>query len=114
MPFFNLTRLGVQDPIKSSLKESDTSRNEIKPHQQDQEEQLKTENKGQSSSSKNLAREAKPIKSISEAQGSYVKYTERLTKHQRTENGIVYQFFFSTFVHLVVSHTCSNIFPLFL
>ena len=90
MPFFNLTRLGVQDPIKSSLKESDTSGKEFnKPHQQqqNQEEQLKTEKEDQSLLSRDVSCKVKPAKSISDAQGSYVKYTERLTKHQRTENG---------------------------
>ena len=52
--FFNLTQLGVSNPIGTAmLKEGNAD----------------------------IAK-----KDTSEAQGSYVKFTERLTKHQRTQN----------------------------
>ena len=93
MPFFNLTRLGVQDPIKSSLKETESNGSDVlKPQQKQNSRNGADRAQSTCSSSSSILKDApcgiKPEKSNSEAQGSYVKYTERLTKHQRTENGI--------------------------
>ena len=85
----------MQDPINSSLKESDNG-NELKPQNKQQHvQEVKSERQDQPSSLplpslplSDSSYKVKSVKSNSEAQGSYVKYTERLTKHQRTENGI--------------------------
>ena len=76
MAFFCLTQLGVQDPIKSALR-TDNNQPNSAPTSKPEPQQG-----GQS-----------PSKPSSEAQGSYVKYTERLTKHQRTaaEPNEIYQ-----------------------
>ena len=73
MAFFNLTKLGVQDPIKSALREEDKC-----PHSTRSEEEPSSVIAGTSTNN--------GLKHSTEAQGSYVKYTERLTKHQRTKN----------------------------
>merc|ERR1719354_1461794 len=72
MAFFNLTKLGVADPIKAAVQKPN--------HHAMASTTTTTEEDGtvqpkQTSSSP----------SFSEVEGSHVKYTERLTKHQRNE-----------------------------
>ena len=73
MAFFNLTQLGVQDPIKAALKEEEKADVKVKKSRSGPTVSTLADNNGNQ-------------KYPSEAQGSYVKYTERLTKHQRTNN----------------------------
>lgn len=75
MAFFNLTQLGVQDPIKACVKDE--------PSMSSSEGKMRTSQSAPSISS--LAASGEKPKYVSEARGSYVKYTERLTKHQRPE-----------------------------
>ena len=72
MAFFNLTKLGVQDPIKSALCAEENAQT--------------SKSKEDESGSPPSATTTKGSKHSTEAQGSYVKYTERLTKHQRSAN----------------------------
>ena len=92
MAFFNLTHLGVQDPIKSSLKECKENDNKDKVSEcvSEQQKHHYCEQKPQNSNTVEVTTtrgNSSPINRNTEAQGSYVKYTERLTRHQRTENG---------------------------
>ncbi|XP_057292702.1 testis-expressed protein 49-like isoform X2 [Hydractinia symbiolongicarpus] len=82
MSFFNLTQLGVQDPIKIAVKGSESCNI---PDQTKPVEALKTPTCSTPSPAFH-DEDLKGAKYFSEAQGSYVKYTERLTKHQRTKN----------------------------
>ena len=66
MAFFNLTKLGVQDPIRNSLKESQPQR-----HVEQNSGAMSGTN---SSIAPNMS---------SQAHGSHAIYTQRLTKHQR-------------------------------
>lgn len=71
MAFFNLTQLGVQDPIRAALRDDDKS------------------------AAENDGRNVNNVKVNLTAQReggckSYVKYTERLTKHQRSPKGKYY------------------------
>ena len=71
MAFFNLTKLGVQDPIRAAVRKD--------------EDAQKSPGGSESTAATSSTRTVQP-KHSTEAQGSYVKYTERLTKHQRSEN----------------------------
>lgn len=70
MAFFNLTRLGLQDPIKAAVSSTGTS-------------------SGRDESATGAQRTAfsEPVYPNSEANGSHVKYTERLHKHIRPKLG---------------------------
>lgn len=95
MAFFNLTKLGVQEPIKSSLKEC--SQDEVKPDTSFSNLEEGVRNHQQHTQPKLL-----PQSNNNSHQGSYVKYTERLTKHQRTEHGIY--IVFATFIAVFFNH----------
>lgn len=70
MAFFNLTQLGVQDPIRAALKD-DKSASENDVRNGTVNVNLTTQKEGGGCK-------------------SYVKYTERLTKHQRSPKGKYY------------------------
>jgi len=74
MAFFNLTKLGVQDPISASLKENPTKEKLMRTEEQSSKKQQ------EESCSSPINKQSNK----SDSQGSYVKYTERLTKHQRS------------------------------
>jgi len=94
MAFFNLTHLGVQDPIKSSLKEDKENDYKVSKNEQQQQHQ-NYEQKPQNNETAEVTTSkcSSSVNRNTEAQGSYVKYTERLTRHQRTQNG-TYNFIF--------------------
>ena len=84
MAFFNLTKLGVQDPIRSVLK------NNLK------EESLQSEKHLESRDSQVDRVEVSKISQTDEHRtatstlnqaSSYAKYMEKLTKHQRATHG---------------------------
>ena len=75
MAFFNLTRLGFQDPIKAAVTKSGTT------SQGDQCDTVKSTTEAQ----RTLLNE--PVYPNSEANGSHVKYTKRLNKHIRPKLG---------------------------
>ncbi|XP_066919072.1 sperm microtubule inner protein 11-like [Clytia hemisphaerica] len=85
MSFFNLTKLGVQDPIKSSLKECKEDHHKESKKDDEAKSPQKNCSTPESLLNKNDTTQI-VAQSNSEAQGSYVKYTERLTKHQRTQH----------------------------
>ena len=69
MAFFNLTQLGVQDPIRAALRDDKSA----------------AENDGRNGTVN--------VNLTAQQEGgckSYVKYTERLTKHQRSPKGKYY------------------------
>lgn len=82
MAFFNLTQLGVQHTIKESMKNTppsscnqqqndrSSSANEILGRAYSPQQRTQTTSTGH--------------RHISDAQGSHLKYTQRLTKHQRS------------------------------
>ncbi|EDO42881.1 predicted protein [Nematostella vectensis] len=72
MSFFNLTQLGVQDPVNHAVKKPGSS--PLNRPTETRTAQQPTERR-------------KQVHPNSEADGSYVKYTERLHKHIRPENG---------------------------
>ena len=67
MSFFNVTQLGVQDPIKTAV------------------------NIPSSNDNPNRVTLSEPVYPNSESNGSHVKYTERLHKHIRPQQGTVLQ-----------------------
>ena len=69
--FFNLTQLGVQDPIRAALRDDDKSA---------------AENDGRNVNNVKVNLTAQQERGCK----SYVKYTERLTKHQRSPKGKYY------------------------
>ena len=70
MAFFNLTRLGFQDPIKAAVSSTGT-----------------TSDRDQSATGAQRTTFSEPVYANSEASGSHVKYTERLHKHIRPKLG---------------------------
>lgn len=70
MAFFNLTRLGFQDPIKAAVSSTGT-----------------TSDGDQSATGAQRTTFSEPVYANSEASGSHVKYTERLHKHIRPKLG---------------------------
>jgi len=76
MSFFNLTRLGLQDPIKAAVTRPGTT-----PAPKDQCDTAKSTAGAQRTTL------SEPVYPNSEANGSYVKYTERLHKHIRPKMG---------------------------
>ena len=79
MAFFNLTRLGLQDPIKAAVTRPGTT-----PAPGNQA--------GTATSTSGTQRTtlSEPVYPNSEANGSYVKYTERVHKHIRPKLGKIY------------------------
>lgn len=75
MSFFNLTRLGVQDAIKTAV-----TRPGIEPAPSGQQGTA-------SISGAKSTTLSEPVYPNSEANGSYVKYTKRLNKHIRPKLG---------------------------
>ncbi len=82
MAFFNLTKLGVQDPIQQSLRSENktkvNSREDSRPNRPGVEFGVHEPASKQSMDTKLAG-----ASNISESQGSHVLYTQRLTKHQR-------------------------------
>lgn len=76
MSFFNLTRLGLQDPIKAAVTVPGTT---PAPGEQP--------NTAKSTSGAQRTTLSEPVYPNSEANGSYVKYTKRLHKHIRPKLG---------------------------
>lgn len=76
MAFFNLTRLGLQDPIKAAVTRPGTT--PAPGHHQES---------GKSTSAPQRTTFSEQVYPNSEANGSYVKYTERLHKHIRPKQG---------------------------
>ena len=76
MSFFNLTRLGVQDPIKAAVTRPGTSSRPSDPSE-----------KSRLASASQRTALSEPVYPNSEANGSYVRYTERLHKHIRPKLG---------------------------
>ena len=81
MAFFNLTHLGVQHTIKESMKNL--------PPSSFNERQIDGKSVNESldraySPQQRTQTTATGQRNISEAQGSHLKYTQRLTKHQRS------------------------------
>ena len=76
MSFFNLTRLGVQDPIKTAVTRPGTT-----PAPGDHPGTAKSTSGAQRTTL------SEPVYPNSEANGSYVKYTRRLNKHIRPKLG---------------------------
>ena len=76
MSFFNLTRLGLQDPIKAAVTRPGTT-----PAPGDQPNTANTTTGAQRTTL------SEPVYPNSEANGSYVKYTKRLHKHIRPKLG---------------------------
>eukprot|EP00794_Sanderia_malayensis_P020195 gene20197-22171_t len=87
MAFFNLTKLGVQAPIKQSLKNDEFANNDgLKPTSSSQQERMSmglapSPTRNSQISSQNYHDSS--MRSASEAQRSHVLYTQRLTKHER-------------------------------
>ena len=79
MSFFNLTRLGLQDPIKAAVTRPGTT-----PAPKDQCDTAKSTAGAQRTTL------SEPVYPNSEANGSYVKYTERLHKHIRPKMGKIF------------------------
>ena len=79
MSFFNLTRLGLQDPIKAAVTRPGTT-----PAPKDQCDTAKSTTGAQRTTL------SEPVYPNSEANGSYVKYTERLHKHIRPKMGKIF------------------------
>lgn len=79
MSFFNLTRLGLQDPIKAAVTRPGTT---PAPGSHP--------GSGKSTSGPQRTTLSEPVYPNSEANGSYVKYTERLHKHIRPKLGKIY------------------------
>lgn len=79
MAFFNLTRLGLQDPIKAAVTRPGTT-------------PAPSEHPGTAKSTSGAQRTtlSEPVYPNSEANGSYVKYTERVHKHIRPKLGKIY------------------------
>lgn len=78
MAFFNLTRLGLQDPIKSAVTKPGTA---SAPGGD-----LDTA-KSTAAAAQRHATLQEPVYPNSEANGSHVKYTKRLHKHIRPKLG---------------------------
>lgn len=76
MAFFNLTRLGLQDPIKAALTRPGTT-----PAPGNQP------GTATSTSGAQRTKLSEAVYPNSEANGSYVKYTERVHKHIRPKLG---------------------------
>jgi len=76
MAFFNLTRLGLQDPIKAAVTKPGTTPAPV-------------DHPGTSKSTSGAQRTtlSEPVYPNSEANGSYVKYRERVHKHIRPKLG---------------------------
>lgn len=79
MAFFNLTRLGLQDPIKAAVTKPGTTPAPV-------------DDPGTSKSTSGAQRTtlSEPVYPNSEANGSYVKYRERVHKHIRPKLGKIY------------------------
>ena len=75
MAFFNLTRLGLQDPIKAAVTRPGTTQ------PGDQCDAAKSPTGAQRTTL------SEPVYPNSEANGSHVKYTKRLHKHIRPKLG---------------------------
>ena len=99
MAFFNLTQLGVQDPIKTSLRDVDcttmppggASTKSGRPSETPQRKSLPSNDneavRSSHTSAISFRHTVGTARGSSEAKGSHVKYTERLTKHQRPTYG---------------------------
>lgn len=79
MAFFNLTRLGLQDPIKAAVTRPGTT-----PAPGNQP------GTATSASGAQRTKLSETVYPNSEANGSYVKYTERVHKHIRPKLGKVF------------------------
>ena len=83
MAFFNLTQLGVQHTIKESLKNSPPNSSNERPN--DGSSSIVNGSLDRAYSQQQRAQTTSTGHRInSEAQGSHLKYTQRLTKHQRS------------------------------
>ena len=96
MAFFNLTSLGIQDPIKQSLKCDESGTAAALNSFQEQRLQGGLQNGGSEGQGLNTRQQSSSRvgssrtgltqhKHTSEAQGSHALFTQRLMKHQRAE-----------------------------